>query len=179
MKCLEREPQNRYRDVAELAIDLANLADSHHEDPQAMVPTGAFFPGGRQIMGTPPFPQPAPTGTPPPARSYPAGKYMLPAPAPMAAPPTPPPSQFARGSQPTIPPEAEPVHPPVVPPGGVWRTMPAPYVPPAHTMRASQYNLPQFDVTQATARDAWIGRAVWIMAIAIIVLAALVVRHAL
>jgi len=108
MRCLAREPQDRYRDVGALAIELAALADAAEiaEEPTVICN----------------------------------------------------PLLLARGSQPVI-----------EPPGGIWRTVP----------RSSVRELPTYDVSRATTRDAWVGRAVWVLVIVIAILAILAVRNTL
>jgi eukaryotic-like serine/threonine-protein kinase len=68
---------------------------------------------------------------------------------------------LARGSQ------------PIIPPGGVWRTVPAQV---AQSPRNSLRDLPRFDVSRTTTRDAWVGRIVWLLVIVIAILAVLAVR---
>ena len=114
MRCLAREPQDRYRDVGALAIELAALADAAEiaEEPTVICN----------------------------------------------------PLLLARGSQPVI--ER------IEPPGGIWRTVPAESAP-----RSSVRELPTYDVSGTTARDAWVGKLVWLLVIAIAVLAILAVRN--
>jgi serine/threonine protein kinase len=174
MRCLAREPQDRYQHVAELASDLAHFAES--------VEFGNLSPTGKFVLGNQPTmlaPSPiALTPSPVPIPMTPATNVERR----IAAQPT----RLARGSQQAFSPghDQDPDQEPTVcvgPPGGVWRTRPSeaslpPYVPTQEPLpqRGSMMNLPRFEFD--ATRDAWVGRLVWIAVLVLAIVIGLAIR---